>query len=272
VSSLILRSTHNGVTTLTLNMPKRLNGWTAPMMEALKAGFDDASTDEATRALVLTGTDPYYCAGVNLGATVELGHPRDLHAKIVAHNQALFELFLRFPKPIMIAVNGPAIGACVTSATLCDGIIASEQATFSTPFYALGVAAEGCSSVHFERLMGADVAHRMLGPEGWKPTGTEAVEIGLAQWLAPHDGLLARAQYIAEGWIADGKTRGFRAGSTLDELLQVNARESVQVADSFLSRPFLMGQCKFLWKKKKRTPALTFMALWLTQPIWSHLR
>ena len=110
MSSLILRSTHNGVTTLTLNMPKRLNGWTAPMMEALKAGFDDASTDEATRALVLTGTDPYYCAGVNLGATVELGHPRDLHAKIVAHNQALFELFLRFPKPIMIAVNGPAIG------------------------------------------------------------------------------------------------------------------------------------------------------------------
>jgi len=270
-AELILTSKRHGVTTLKMNMPKRLNGWTAPMMDALKGAMTAAANDEETRALILTGADPYYCAGVNLGATIQLSHPRKLHAMIVSHNQALFEAFLRFPKPILIAANGPAIGACVTSATLCDGIIASEKATFSTPFAALGVAAEGCSSVHFARLMGPEVAERMLGPEGWKPTGAEALEVGLVQWSVPHDTLLDEAQAIAEGWIAEGRARSFRGGSTLEELLEVNARESVAVADSFLARPFLKGQFRFLWKKKKRGPALTFFGLWLTQPLWSRL-
>ena len=129
-TSPILTSKKDGVTTLTMNTPKRLNGWTQLMMDALKEGLRVASSDDETRVLILTGADPYYCAGVNLAATLQLGHPRKLHAMIVQHNQALFDTFLDFPKPILIAVNGPAIGASVTSATLCDGIIASERATF----------------------------------------------------------------------------------------------------------------------------------------------
>ena len=92
----------------------------------------------------------------------------------------LFELFLDFPKPIIAAVNGPAIGASVTSATLCDALLASDTATFSTPFARLGVPPEGCSSVNFERFMGRDNANRMMGEEAWVPTSKEAVEIGLA--------------------------------------------------------------------------------------------
>lgn len=271
-SDLILRSTTDGVTTLTMNLPKRLNGWTQPMLAALKQALRAAADDPDTKALILTGADPYYCAGVNLGGTLRPGHPRKLHAMIVEHNQALFEAFLLFPKPILVAANGPAIGACVTSATLCDGLLASDKATFSTPFAALGVAAEGCSSVHFERILGAANARRMLGPEGFKPTGEQAVEIGLATEVVPHDQLLERAHAIARDWIETGHTRSFRGGSTLEELLAVNARESVEVADSFLARPFLKGQFKFLWSRKKRGPALTFLSLWLTQPLWSRLR
>jgi Delta3-Delta2-enoyl-CoA isomerase len=100
--------------------------------------------------LILTGTDPYYCAGVNLSATIKPMHPKKLHSLIKANNQALFDVFLDFPKPIMVAANGPAIGACVTSATLCDAIIASEKSTFNVPFAALSIPPEGCSSVHFE--------------------------------------------------------------------------------------------------------------------------
>ena len=48
-------------------------------------------------------------------------HPKSLHGMIVKHNAAIFDAFIEFPKPILIAANGPAIGACVTSATLCDG-------------------------------------------------------------------------------------------------------------------------------------------------------
>ncbi len=270
-SSLIRQSRTNGVTTLTMNNPSRLNGWTLDMMVALTDAFGRAAEDEETQALILTGADPYYSAGVNLGGTLKLAHPRELRALIIERNQALFDTFLDFPKPLLAAVNGPAIGASVTSATLCDGIIASEKATFNTPFAALGVPAEGCSSVSFARLLGEDTAERILGREGWKPTGSEAHDIGLAQWVVPHDELLEEAQRIAEGWIAEGATRRFRGGFTRDELKKVNAAESVRVADSFLAVPFLRGQYQFLWRKKKHVPAAVFFALWKLHPLWSRL-
>ena len=166
-SDLVIISQKNHVCTVIMNMPKRFNGWTFPMMEAVKNTLKNAAENSEIKVLILTGMDPYYCAGVNLGGTLRLAHPRTLHRMIVEHNQELFDTFIDFPKPILVAVNGPAIGAAVTSATLCDGIIASEKATFSTPFAKLGVAREGCSSVLFAQLMGEEQAERMLGDEGW---------------------------------------------------------------------------------------------------------
>ena len=269
--SLLLREDVEGVAVLTMNNPRRLNGWTRPMLAAIQQAMADAAADPSIHVVILTGTDPYYCAGVNLGGALELDHPRRLRQRIIEENQALFELFLTYEKPLFIAANGPAIGASVTSATLCDGIIASERATFSTPFARLGVAAEGCSSVLFARLMGASNAHRMLGPEGWAPTGTEAVEIGYAEWCVPHEQLLTRAHEIAQEWISQGRSRTYRAEATLDELLAINERESVEVADSFLRRPFLKNQVRFLRSRKKWGPAAMFLGLYLTQPLWSRL-
>ena len=73
-----------------------------------------------------------------MSASIQPMHPQKLHDFIVKNNAAIFDAFIDFPKPLMVAANGPAIGACVTSATLCDAIIASEKATFSTPFAKLG--------------------------------------------------------------------------------------------------------------------------------------
>ena len=267
----LLSHRQDGVTTLTMNMPKRLNGWTAPMMAAIKEAFRAAAQDDETSVLVLTGADPYYCAGVNLSATLRPMHPRKLRAMIVELNQALFDSFLDFPKPLLVAVNGPAIGASVTSATLCDGIIASEKATFSTPFTALGLPPEGCSSVHFGRIMGQANADRMLGQEGWKPTAEEALEAGLIQWVTPHDKLGDQARRIAQEWISSGAQRSFRGGGTRDELKAINASESTALADAFLSAPFIRAQFRVLWSKKKRGPAAMFLAMLISRPLWSRL-
>ncbi|MEN0067846.1 MAG: enoyl-CoA hydratase/isomerase family protein [Myxococcota bacterium] len=269
MSDLVLASTKNRVTTLTMNMPKRLNGWTLEMMNAMADAFARAASDDETNVVVLTGTDPYYSAGVNLSATIQLGHPRTLRDTIVASNQALFDRFLDFDKPLLVAVNGPAIGATVTSATLCDGIIASEKATFSTPFARLGVSPEGCSTVHLPRLIGEANAERMLGQEGWKPTATDAHEVGMIDEVVPHDELMPRAQALAESWVAEGRKRTFKAGSTREELKAINARESEALGDAFLAAPFLMGQARFLWSRKKYGPALTFLGLRITRPAWS---
>jgi len=267
----ILTKKQEGVTTLTMNTPARLNGWTRQMMDALKAGLSAAARDDETRVLVLTGADPYYCAGVNLAGTLSLGHPRKMHAMIVENNEALFNLFLDFPKPMLIAVNGPAIGASVTSATLCDGIIASEKATFSTPFGALGISPEGCSSVQFARLMGEENAQRMLGREGWRPSAQEALDAGLIQWVVPHEQLAGEADRIAREWINEGAQRSFRGGGGRDELKAVNARESVDLADAFLGAPFIKAQFRFLSSKKKWGPAAMFLAMLISRPVWSRL-
>lgn len=267
-NDLVLAQTVDGVTTLTMNNPRRLNGWTLEMIAVLQQALRDAAADDATEALVLTGAGDYYCAGVELGASLKLDHPAKLHAFIVEHNQALFDAFLHFPKPIVIAVNGPAIGASVTSATLCNAVVASEKATFSTPFAALGVPPEGCSSVVFGRLMGDAAAARMLGDEGWKPSGREAAEVGLATRCVPPDALMSEAHALARQLVAAGTGRTFPLGMTRDELLEINATESDVLATAFLQPKFLMGQYRFLWRKKKRSLALVFLALAKTRPAW----
>ncbi|MEE2789549.1 MAG: enoyl-CoA hydratase/isomerase family protein [Myxococcota bacterium] len=270
-AALVVRSHLNGVTTLRLNLPRRLNGWTSEMMAALQLNLDAARDDEATKAVILTGTDPYFCAGVNLAGTLKLDHPKTLYQLIKAHNQSLFDQFLDFDKPILVAVNGPAIGAAVTSATLCDAIIASEHATFSTPFAALGVCPEGCSSVNFARLMGEENARRMLFDEGWVPTAAEALDAGLIDEVVPPDQLMPRAQAMCEAWIAAGRERQHKGGLSREALKAINAQESEALARCFLDAPFLKGQFQFLWRKKKRGPALMFLSLWWSRPLWSKL-
>lgn len=268
---ILLQSDNNGVRTLRMNNPRRLNGWTEPMLKALSGALRAAAEDDGVRVVVLTGTDKYYCAGVNLAGTLRLSHPKKLRSMIIERNQALFDCFIDFPKPMLIAANGPAIGAAVTSATLVDAIIASEKATFSTPFAKLGVEREGCSSVHFARIMDEVAAERMLGAEGWVPTAAEALKVGLVNWVVPHDDLAAEAQRIAEQWATEGKARSYRGGSTKEELNKINAEESVRLADSFLAAPFLKGQFKFLRSKGKTGPAAMFLGLWLSRPVWSRL-
>jgi enoyl-CoA hydratase/carnithine racemase len=267
-ASYIQSSLMEGVVTIMMNKPKKLNGWTSEMMEAFAAAFDKAREDEHCKVVIFTGAGDYYSAGVNLGGTLKLMAPKKLHKLIVEHNELLFERFLSFPKPILIATNGPAIGASVTSATLCDGIIASETASFLTPFAALGITPEGCSSIQFARLMGEDNAQRMLGSEGWKPSANEAHRVGLVQWVVAKEKLQEEAQKIAQEWAQSGKQRAFMAGSELAELQAANARESIELADRFLGAAFLYGQFKFLWTKKKRLPAMMFLMLWGLRPVW----
>ncbi len=267
----VATSIKDGVVTVQMNRPDKLNGWTQEMITAFREAFGKASQADSIKVIIFTGSGKYYSAGANLAGTVQVMHPKKLHQMIVEANQELFATFLDCPKPILVAVNGPALGASVTSAALCQGIIASAQATFSTPFKSLGITPEGCSTVQFPRLMGDTNANRMLGDEGWKPTAAEALEAGLVQWVVPHEQLLDKAHEIAQGWIAAGETKKFLTGSQLEELKAANASESVALADAFLGADFLHGQGRFLWKKKKHVPAAIFYSLWALRPLWGRL-
>lgn len=164
-----------------------------------------------------------------------------------------------------MAVNGHAIGASVTSATLCDGIIASSNASFSTPFQRLGIPPEGCSSVHFARVMNPDIAKRMLH-ENLKLNAFEAKSAGFVVEVYPPEQLSDAAQSLAESWIATEKRRVVSS-----DLKEVNAQESRNLATAFLSPPFLWAQYSFLLTKKRYQPAAVFAILAATHPLWRML-
>lgn len=270
---LILTETcDEGVRTITLNNPTKFNGWNEPMMTAMGAAFDAATADDAVKAVVLTGADPYYCAGVDLASSLRPMMPAALHRMILDSNLRIFNAFLDFPKPLVVAVNGPVLGAACTSATLADAVIASEKATFSTPFARLGVSPEGCSSVHFPYLMGDAAAARMLGDEGWVPTAAEAADAGLVDACVPHGDLAAAAAERARALARDpAYAKSHRGFPDTDALKAVNESESLALASAFLDVPFLQGQVDFLASKGKTRPALVFRLLIATRPAWSKL-
>eukprot|EP00587_Corethron_hystrix_P012572 CAMPEP_0113308596 /NCGR_PEP_ID=MMETSP0010_2-20120614/6981_1 /TAXON_ID=216773 ORGANISM="Corethron hystrix, Strain 308" /NCGR_SAMPLE_ID=MMETSP0010_2 /ASSEMBLY_ACC=CAM_ASM_000155 /LENGTH=184 /DNA_ID=CAMNT_0000163689 /DNA_START=227 /DNA_END=778 /DNA_ORIENTATION=- /assembly_acc=CAM_ASM_000155 len=184
-----------------MNRPDRLNAWTEKMLLKLTSDFKGAAENDAVRAVVLTGTGSYYCAGVDLASILRPMHPAKLHEILRVKNQELFDMFINFPKPLIAAVNGPALGASVTAAAMCDAIVASSNATFSTPFHRLGLPPEGCSSVHFKMIMGAEKAEKMVGIDGWAPTAEEAANIGLVHTVVPKDGDLMEASWtLANDW------------------------------------------------------------------------
>lgn len=148
-------------------------------------------------------------------------------------------------------------------------ILASDTATFLTPFGRLGITPEGCSSVHFPRLLGAEAAHKMLH-EDWPPSAQEAKDIGLATEVIPRAELQDRAQQLAEQWISEGGeslTRRAMGYEDFDNLREVNAQESKDLAKAFVSEKFLQAQVDFLTSKKK--DATMFKVLLATRPLWS---
>eukprot|EP00949_MAST-11_sp_MAST-11-sp1_P002520 g2520.t1 len=255
-----------------MSNPKRLNAWTIPMLETIFAELDAAQDDDDVHAVVLAGEchHDYYCAGADLGGLLKPMAPRKLVDTVRKSNEALFNKFLEFPKPIVCAVNGHAIGASVTSAALCDGIVAMEGSSFSTPFHRLGIAAEGCSTVNFPRIMGSENAERMLGAEGWRPTGDEAHTMGLVDVLVReserdllHDHAIELAKEIIT---VDGGKRKLEKLGLVAEYKKVNEEESVALGKSLLSKEFFDNQYAMASKKGKSSSKM-FWLLSKVQPL-----
>lgn len=144
----------NGVVTIRLHRPRKYNAWREEDTMLIRERLQHCAGDASIGAVIMTGTGPYYSAGADILGSARLQRPSTLRAHITQYNQGVFDMFLDFPKPVLAAVNGPAVGVGVTSSTLTDAILASSTATFHTPFAMLGLPPEGCSSFNFPRLLG----------------------------------------------------------------------------------------------------------------------
>jgi enoyl-CoA hydratase/carnithine racemase len=195
----------DGVLTITLNRPERLNAFTETMMNELIAAFDASDADDDVRAVIVTGEGRGFCAGADLGgggdtfnwkerAERDGGVPRDGGGRVVLR---IFDS----AKPVIAAINGPAVGVGATMTLPMDVRLVSETARVGFVFARRGIVPEACSSWFLPRVVGISRAME------WVATGrvfdaAEAVEGGLARGVYP-EGELLDAAYALAREIAD---------------------------------------------------------------------
>ena len=189
----------DGVFTITLNRPDRLNAWTGTMARELHAALDRADADDNVRAVIFTGAGRAFCAGADLERGSEtftkLGHedadtvPRDNGGQLTLR---IFEC----RKPVIAAINGPAVGIGATMTLPMDVRLASEAARIGFVFVRRGIVPEACSSWFLPRVVGISRAME------WVATGRvfdadEALAGGLVRSVHPPGELLDAAHALA---------------------------------------------------------------------------
>lgn len=185
----------DGVLTITLDRPDRLNAFTERMSQELVGAFDRADTDDEVRAVVLTGAGRGFCAGADLGA----GGTAFAYSDGAAHRDHGGKVSLRIfesLKPVIVAVNGPAVGIGVTMTLPADVRLASTAARFGFVFARRGIVPEAASSWFLPRLVGISRALE------WTTTGRifdaqEAREGGLVRSVHEPENLLPAAYALA---------------------------------------------------------------------------
>jgi enoyl-CoA hydratase len=186
----VLTDIADGVAVVTLDAPDRRNALTLPMVDEIAAALDALEADPAVGALVVTGTAPAFCAGADLSHLGASQREGLLH---------VYEGFLRIgrsPLPSIAAVNGPAVGAGVNLALVCDVIVAGASARFDTRFLQLGIHPGGGHTWMLQRRVGSQAAAAMV-LFGRVLDGPAAAEAGLAWTCVPDDELLATCREMA---------------------------------------------------------------------------
>ncbi|MBL0422248.1 enoyl-CoA hydratase [Ramlibacter sp. AW1] len=177
-----------GVTTLTFNRPARKNSITGAMYQSLAQALEAAQAADDTRVVVLQGHETVFSAGNDIEDFMQRP-PTAADAPVFRFLQAL----ANFPKPLLAAVCGPAVGIGTTMLLHCDLVYAGDNAAFSLPFVNLGLVPEAASSLLVPQLMGHQRAAEalLLG----EPFMAEAaLEVGLVNRVVPPSEANALAQ------------------------------------------------------------------------------
>lgn len=181
------------VTTLTINRPDKKNAITQAMYAVMADAINTyAETDDA-RAFVITGAGDMFTAGNDLQDFSTADRSAE-EPPVTRFLQAI----LNCPKPLIAAVNGPAIGVGLTMLLHCDLVYAGQSATFNAPFVKLGLVPEAGSSILLPEAVGMAVANDIL-LGGRTLTAEEAVRFGLAARVVPDAELGTTAHKIARG-------------------------------------------------------------------------
>lgn len=181
-----------------LNRPTRLNAFNKDVHDQIIAAFDVCDSDDSVRAVVLTGAGRAFCAGADLGAggdTFVVGNSTSHDVPADQGGEVSLRIY-QSHKPVVAAINGPAVGIGVTMTLPADIRIASDTAIFGFVFTRRGLVPEGCSSWFLPRIVGVSTAVEWsLG--GKMVSAPDALKRGLVREVVPACDVVNRAVAVA---------------------------------------------------------------------------
>ena len=260
------------IATVTLNRPDKLNAWTMTMEAEVKAAMAEADADDEIRIVVLTGAGRGFCAGADISGLGNLATEgkdivekiRVLYAEKALEKVGVSENYNRkytyFPaidKPIIAAINGPAVGLGFILPLYCDLRFASDRAVFSTAFSKRGLVAEHGIAWLLPRLVGMAVTLDLLY-SARKLDIQEALRCGLLNRVVPHDQLMEEVRSYARDLAQTVSPRSLRVmkrqvyEAQLQTLNEAVDRANEEMFESFGCEDFREGVAHFV---EKRPPA-----------------
>jgi 2-(1,2-epoxy-1,2-dihydrophenyl)acetyl-CoA isomerase len=193
-------STRNGVATITLNRPDRLNTMNDEMLQQMLVTLESLAGDEGVRVVIVTGSGRGFCAGGDLSAGTGGGIGGDIGAEerigLMRRYMTSSQLLHDMGKVTIAAVNGPCAGAGLAWACACDLRFASESAVFRTAFLSAGVSGDFGGTWTLSRIVGNAAARELYLLNG-KVLAQDANRMGLVSAVYPGTELLSRVQAIA---------------------------------------------------------------------------
>ena len=270
----ILYAVADRVARITLNRPDKLNAWTATMEQEVRSAVEEAGRDGQVRVIVLTGAGRGFCAGADislLGAVAKQGATEQVRERALrnpgtggpegvrADFQNRYSYFLATEKPVIAAINGPAVGLGLVIALYCDLRFASDAARFSAVFARRGLIAEYGMAWMLPRIVGHANALDLLF-SARTIDAPEAVRMGLANRVFPQEGFLDRVNEYAQDLASNVSPRSMKVikrqvyeamFESLQEAFEISEHEMIA---SFDSEDFKEGVAHYL---AKRSPDFT---------------
>lgn len=192
---------------ITFNRPDKLNPWSRTMSHEICDAIQRCNEDEGLGAVVLTGAGRGYCSGAEINPTATpagtASEPRELVEGFGPDNDPI-PIFFRKSKPIVCAINGPAVGIGLTHALVADARIASDRARLGAVFVRVGFTPELASTHYLAQIAGLQNALELM-LTGRIVDAQEALRLGLVNRVVPHESLLDEALAFA-GQIAANPT------------------------------------------------------------------
>jgi 2-(1,2-epoxy-1,2-dihydrophenyl)acetyl-CoA isomerase len=196
---------------LTLNRPETLNAWTAQFGAELKQVVEGEADADAVRAVLVTGAGRGFSSGADLKAGFDAaddGRP-DIRKELHEIYHPAIAGIRRLGKPVVAAVNGPAVGIGCSLALACDLVMAAESAFFGLAFVNVGLMPDGGSTAFVPPAVGKARAFQMA-LLGERVPAAQALDWGLVNWVYPDDKMMDEAGALVER-LAAGPTRSYAA-------------------------------------------------------------